>query len=389
MSFWKAMSQQRRKRFVLWALASFLILLVLYLARNVLGLYFIGIILAYILAPLVDVLQRWLTRLAEKIRFRFLIKRARGLSIVISYLLLIGLIAGFIALVVPVINREAVDLWSRRDAIWEEVQGVAQSVFEQYQLLPDTIRNQIDEVFANINTRIGETLQGVLQQAFEMTGVAITYTASIVLGITIVPFWTYFLLRDFPDLKSSISRMIPSAIRADVKSMLMMLDSTIGAYLRGQIALSIIIGVMQTIVMSLLGLEYALLLGVIAALLEVVPNIGPTLAAIPAVLLALTRSPGLALITALACNMIQNVENTIIVPRILGRSLGIHPVVMMVMLVVGTEIAGLPGLLLAPILTAVSRDIYRYLGYRFAEQPLSPGEALDHVVKLGEFNQDL
>jgi predicted PurR-regulated permease PerM len=383
------MTPQRRKRFILWALTSFVILLVLFLARNVLGLYIIGIILAYILAPLVDRLQDWLTWVADRIRFKFLLKNARGISIIISYLLLIGLIAGFVSLVVPVVSNEATELWERRETIWEQITRVAESLFEQYQLLPDTIRNQLDDVVANINTRLAEVMQRVIEQAFEVTGVAITYTISIVLGITIVPFWTFFLLRDFPDLKESISRMIPSAIRADVKSMLLLLDRTVGAYLRGQIALSIIIGIMQTIVMSILGLEYALLLGFIAALLEIIPNIGPTLAAVPAVLLALTHSPVLALITAVACNMIQNVENSYIVPRILGRSLGLHPVVMMVMLVVGTEIAGLPGLFLAPILTAVSRDVYRYLGYRFAEEPLKPAIALERVVSFGEFNQDL
>lgn len=389
MSFWANMTPQRRKRFILWAVTSFVILLILFLARNVLGLYFIGIVLAYILAPLVDRLQGWLTSAGERIRFKFLRKNARGISIIISYMILIGLIAGFVSLVVPVVSNEAQELWSRRDVIWEQIRRVAENVFEQYQLLPDSIRNQIDEVFANINTRLAEGLQLVIEQAFEVTGVAITYTASIVLGITIVPFWTFFLLRDFPDLKESISLMIPTAIRADANCILRMLDRTIGAYLRGQIALSVIIGVMQTIVMSIIGLEYALLLGFIAAILEIIPNIGPTLAAIPAVLLALTHSPILALITAVACNMIQNVENSFIVPRILGRSLGLHPVVMMVMLVVGTEIAGLPGLFLAPILTAVSRDIYRYLGYRFAEQPLKPAAALERVVSFGEFNQDL
>ncbi len=389
MSFWTSMTPQRRKRFILWALASFFIVLVLFLARKVLGLYFIGVVLAYILAPIVDTLQRGITWLAERIRFKFLQRKARAISILIGYLLLIGLIAGFVSLVVPVILHEAEDLWSRREVIWEQVKRVADNVFEQYKLLPDSIRLQIEEVFADINAYLANALQKVLEQAFAVTGVAITYTASIVLGITIVPFWTFFLLRDFPQLKAEANRMIPSAIRADAKSMVMMLDRTVGAYLRGQILLSIIIGVMTTVVMSILGLEYALLLGVIAAALEIIPNIGPTLAAIPAVLLALTQSPVLALLTLVACILIQNVENSIIVPRILGRSLGLHPVVMMVMLVVGTEIAGLPGLLLAPILTAVSRDIYRYLGYRFAEEPLDPTTALERVVLLGEFNQDL
>lgn len=389
MTFWNRITPQRRKRYILWAVASFVILLVLFLARKVLGLYIIGVVLAYILAPIVDALQRGITWFAERIRFKFLKRNARGLSILISYIVLIGLIAGFVSLVMPVIIGEAEDLWSRREGIWNQVRRVADSVFEQYQLMPESVRTQIEEVFADINAYLAEAVRKVLEQAFTVTGVAITYTASLVLGITIVPFWTFYLLRDFPKLKTAVRSMIPSAIRADLNSMVLMLDRTVGAYFRGQILLSLIIGVLTTVVMSILGLDYALLLGVIAGALEIVPNIGPTLAAIPAILLALTVSPVRALLTAVACNMIQNVENSLIVPRILGRSLGLHPVVMMVMLVVGTEIAGLPGLILAPILTAVSRDIYRYLGYRFAEEPLEPRMALEKVVLLGDFNQDL
>ncbi len=389
MTFWNNLTPQRRKRYILWMAASFIILLVLFLARRVLGLYIIGVVLAYILAPLVDILQRGLTWVGERIRFKFLQRSARGISILISYIVLVGIIAGFVSLVMPVIIGEATDLWTRRDGIWTEIRRVADSVFEQYQLMPETVRKQIEEVFAEINAYIAEAVRKVLEQAFTFTGVAITYTASLVLGITIVPFWTFYLLRDFPQLKNSVNNMIPSAIRADLKSMALMLDRTVGAYFRGQILLSVTIGVMTFVVMTLLGLDYALLLGVVAGALEIVPNIGPTIAAIPAILLALTISPIRALITAVACNMIQNIENSMIVPRILGRSLGLHPVVMMVMLVVGTEIAGFPGLILAPILTAVSRDIYRYLGYRFAEEPLAPREALDKVVKMGDFNQDL
>jgi predicted PurR-regulated permease PerM len=229
----------------------------------------------------------------------------------------------------------------------------------------------------------------VIQQALQGTFNAISYTTSVVLAITIVPFWTYFLLRDFSRIRASLYRTLPQAVRDDVGSILKMLDHTIGGYLRGQIVLMIVVGIMQTVAMTLLGLDYALLLGVIAGLLEIVPNIGPTLAAIPAIIVALTRSPGLALLTAVVANLIQNVENSFIVPRVLGRSVGLHPVVMMVMLVVGTEIAGLPGLILAPILTAMLRDVYRYLAYRFADDPSLPQEALDHVLAGGTFTMDL
>ena len=88
-------------------------------------------------------------------------------------------------------------------------------------------------------------------------------------------------------------------------------------------------------------------------------------------------------------HLIQNIENSFIVPRVLGQSVGLHPVVMMVMLVVGTEIAGLPGLILAPILTAMLRDVYRYLAYRFADEPARPSEALTQVLEGGTFSMEI
>jgi predicted PurR-regulated permease PerM len=393
MNLWRQMTPQHRKRFALWALSALVVIVTLWLARKVLGLYLIGLVLAYILAPVVDGVQHGIEWFSNQIRFGFLHKRARGLGIFISYLLLIGVIAGFFAIAVPIIVNEAEELWSRREVIWHQIRRVGENVgrnmFEQYQLLPDQVRAQVDEYIQNINTYVGNVLQRVLEQALQATGVAITLTTSIVLGITIVPFWTYYFLRDYTQIRDSLESSIPRAIRADVRSVLLIVDRTVGAYVRGQFVLATVVGTMTAIVVSILGLEYGLLLGVIAGALEVVPNIGPTLASIPAILLALTRSPGLAIITAISYNLIQNVENSLIVPRVLGRTMGLHPVVMMVMLVVGAEIAGLLGLILAPIITALLRDLYRYLSYRFADDPLTPAAALAQLMNRVEFDIDV
>lgn len=383
--FWRRVPIQRRKRILLFSVAVLAVLATLWAARSVLGLYIIGLVLAYILAPVVDSVQRGIDWVGEKVRLGFLRRAARSLSIVISYLLVIALVAGFVSMVVPIVVREAEQLWAAREGIWNQVSIWFEQISQQYELLPDRVRTQVDDTLRNLST----FLMQVIQQAVQGTFTAISYTTSVVLAITIVPFWTYFLLRDFEQIQDSVYRVLPKAIRDDVSSILRMLDHTIGGYLRGQIVLMIVVGIMQTIAMTLLGLDYALLLGVIAGLLEIVPNIGPTLAAIPAILVALTRSPGLALVTALVANLIQNLENSLIVPRVLGQSVGLHPVVMMVMLVVGTEIAGLPGLILAPILTAMLRDVYRYLAYRFADDPCRPAEALEQVLAGESFSMDL
>jgi predicted PurR-regulated permease PerM len=383
--FWQRIPAQRRKRILLYILAAGLVALTLYAARSVLGLYFLGMVLAYILSPLVDAIQRGVEWISEKTRLRFLRKLARSLAILVSYLILISLIAGFIALVIPIIAKEAQQLWDARDSIWAQVSRWAEQAIEQYELLPDRVRDQIDDAMRNVSTMVTRALQQALQGTFT----AISYTMSIVLAIFIVPFWTYFLLRDYGLIRTSLRNSLPQALRKDLRSMATMLDRTIGSYLRGEILLMVIVGVMQTVVLTILGVDYALLLGFLAGLLEVVPNIGPTLAAIPAVLVALTRSPGLALLTIIAANLVQNIENSFIVPRVLGESVGLHPVVMMVMLVIGAEVAGLPGLVLAPILTAVLRDVYRYLNYRFGDEPSCPDEALVRALDREAFTVDL
>lgn len=385
LGFWHRIPNQKRKRIVLFAVSVAVVFATLWAARSVLGLYLIGLILAYILAPVVDAIQRAIDWVGGKTHLNFLHRVARSLGIVLSYLLLIALAAGFVSMVVPIVVREAEQLWAAREGIWAQVSVWFERVVEQYELLPERVRMQIDDALRDLSSFVTQVIQQALQGTFN----AISYTTSVVLAITIVPFWTYFLLRDYDRIRASLHRTLPRAIRDDVGSILKMLDHTVGGYLRGEIVLMIVVGIMQTIAMTLLGLDYALLLGVIAGLLEIVPNIGPTLAAIPAIIVALTRSPGLALLTAVVANLIQNVENSFIVPRVLGQSVGLHPVVMMVMLVVGTEIAGLPGLILAPILTAMLRDVYRYLTYRFADVPSRPQEALEQVLAGGTFSLDL
>ncbi len=385
LGFWHRIPIQRRKRIALLTATMLAVFLTLWAARSVLGLYMIGLILAYVLAPAVKALQRGIEWLGNKTRLRFLARGARGVSIIISYLLLIAAVVGFISMVVPIVLREAEQLWEAREVIWKQMSTWFEQVLRQYELLPDRVRLQIDDAVRDLSSFVTRAFQQAIQGTFN----AISYTTSIILGITIVPFWTFFLLRDIDLIQESIHRMLPGSIRDDLGSILHMLDHTIGGYLRGQIGLMIIIGVMQTIALTLLGLEYALLLGVFAGILEIVPNIGPTIAAVPAILVALTQSPGLALVTAVVCILIQNIENSLIVPRVLGRSVGLHPVVMMVMLVVGTEIAGLPGLVLAPILTAVLRDVYRYLVYRFADTPYQPADALAQVLSDEPFSIEI
>ena len=135
-------------------------------------------------------------------------------------------------------------------------------------------------------------------------------------------------------------------------------------------------------------MPFALVLGLVAGIFEALPYVGPILGAIPAVIVALLAEPSSALWVAAAFFAIQQVENLILVPRISGKSVKLHPALVMVVLVVGNEIAGFLGMLVAVPVTAMIRDMFKYLYLRFLDEPLAPEEAMASIrsgqeVQLG------
>ncbi len=385
LGFWHQLSKQRRKRALLYALAVLVAVGTLYAARSVLGIYFLGLVFAYLLAPVVDLINHGLCWIAGKWRFGFLRRFARSLSVMVTYFLVVAVIAGFVALVVPIIIREGQQLWAARERIIADVTGWGEWVLDRYELLPDPVRDQIDDTLRDL----GNLITRALQEAVGGLAVAVTYTFGIVLAVAIIPAWVYFLLRDFDQIRDAAYAALPEAAREDVRIVLRLLDRTVGSYVRGQLLLMVIVGVMQAVAMSIIGVQYALLLGVIAGLLEFVPHLGPTLAAIPAILVALAQSPMLALLTVVATRIVQMIESSLITPNILGSTMDVHPAILMVVLIVGAEIAGLPGIILAPILTAVLRDVYRYFSFRFADTPCTPDEAYDRAISGASFSVDV
>lgn len=372
---WLEIPAQRRKRLVLVFAALIFLCVVLWRARTVLAPFMVGLVLAYLLAPVVKVIERSWRWVGARRRLRFFRRTARPIALVLTYLLVISFMVGFSALVVPLVVQQGQSLWVEREKVWNYLTGLGDSVVEQYRLLPPQIQTRIDETLSRFSSQLG----AIIQQAVGGTAVAISYTVTLVLAVLLIPFWTFFLLLDVDRLGPAAQRTIPASMREDVLKILALADAAFGSYLRGQLFLGLIIGTLSTIVFSIMGVRFAIFLGLMAGLFELIPNIGPLLGAIPAVLVALTQQPILALWVALYAVGIQQVENIFIAPRVLGESVKLHPVVVMVVLVIGSELGGLVGLFLAPVLAAVLRDLFRYFYYRASDPPLSPADALRKV----------
>jgi predicted PurR-regulated permease PerM len=199
------------------------------------------------------------------------------------------------------------------------------------------------------------------------------------LGLLVLPLWTFYLLRDEPQVSTLFYRLIPPAYRADAESIQALVNLTLGSYLRGQLILCLSVGIMFTLGLLLLGVDYALLLGTIAGILEVVPALGPFLGTIPAVLVALATSPSQLLKVIVLALAVQQIENTFLVPQVTGETVNLHPALVMLLLVVGSAVGGIWGVILSVPLTALIRDLVHYLYLRLADEPLAPHAALARV----------
>ncbi len=357
----------RFKRFGLWLIMSLLVATLLWMARPVLVPFVLGLVLAYLLLPLVHWLERHLPA-----RFRDW-GIARPLSIILTYLLFVLIIAGIIAFIVPVIGRQVGTFAEQVPEYYEQLGDLVEKGRDWYDTnIPESWKATVEE-------NLSEIAQGVLSQAKDsLFGVVRTVFSSIgfVIGLVIVPFWLFYILQDESRVKSGIMEALHPELRRDVRSLATLIDGVLSAYVRGQLLLCLFVGALATVALLIIGVPFAPVLGLIAGILEVLPNIGPYLGAVPAILVALATNPVSAIWVAVAFFAIQLIENLLLVPRISGKSVKLHPALVMMVLVIGGQLAGFWGMLIAVPITAILRDVFLYLYLRLLDDPLTPDEAV-------------
>jgi predicted PurR-regulated permease PerM len=225
----------------------------------------------------------------------------------------------------------------------------------------------------------GGTVAGGLQAGILRTLSFVTNTFGFVLGLIVIPFWLFYILYDQAKVMRGSFGLVPPRYRTDALNLIRVVDDILSAYIRGQLLLCVFIGFMATMGLSLLGVRFPAALGLMAGVFEILPFIGPIMGAVPAVIVATIQEPLLGLWTLLLFIGIQQLENLLLVPRISGKAVQLHPAIIMVVLVLGNQIAGFWGLVLAVPLTAIVRDVFKYLYLRFQDEPVSPRDAMTRL----------
>jgi len=197
-------------------------------------------------------------------------------------------------------------------------------------------------------------MEGLLGPLLSNTLAATLGVVGAVVGLLAVLVIAAYLVIDAEDLGRGVLRLVPARQREAFEDIAEPVLDRMGAYVRGQLAVSVCVGVMLAVSLSILGVKYALLIGALAAVLNIVPWVGSLVASVLGILSALNDSAGLALLTAAVFAASNLVEGKLLVPYLVGRATGLHPLPVMLALLAGAHLGGLIGALVAvPIAAAV------------------------------------
>ncbi len=311
----------------------------LFVIRDIILLFFVSLIMASIINPL----AAW-----------FQTKRlSRGLAVILLYVLILGLIALIVGSLVPAVVHQIQSLKGEADSIWG-----------QFVSALGPLRAILSEPGAEFS------FSAYLQEAGAGTaaGNILTTVRDFFGGIVsmiIVFVVTFYLVVSEDALKKLFRTVAPEPYQPYLVDLFMRIEKAIGSWVRAQLILSLIIFTAVYLVLTILGVKYALILALAAGLAEFIPYVGATIAAIPAVIIAFTQSPLKGLLVALAYIVIQQTENHILVPKVMQKTVGLHPIVSIFSLLIGAKVAGLVGALLAiPTATALSivaEDLFRQI----------------------------
>lgn len=322
----------------------FLVIISLYFlwrVHNALYPFLIGLFLAYLLNPAVCYLEK------KNIR--------RAWAIIAVYIILfcVVVIGGskLLAIFIRELQSFALDL----PFMIENINKLLIKIQSEYQnsTLPYYLRIAIDDALLLLENEmqefIGQVVNGIIKLISQSIGLAIS------------PILAFYLLHDWYKIKSEMLSLLPSSWRTELVSFFRDVDKVLGGIIRGQLIVACIIGMFVTIGLYLLQVKFALIIGILAALFDVIPYFGPIIGASPAVMLALLESPWLTIKVILLFFIIQQIEGNIIHPKIIGETIGLHPLTVIFFVFVGGEVAGLIGMLLGVPIVAIGKVLLRHI----------------------------
>lgn len=309
----------------------------------------VSLILFYLFNPIVNLMER------------YNIPRVWGVSIL--FLVIIGVITLVVNLLIPLIGVQVKSFGHNFPHYVSKVNQFFDSV-TQYSIVAD-YHNQIQSHLTSLSKKIPNMISDYTNGFSSKIKNFAETLVNVGVVIVTTPFVLFFMLKDGHRFKEFSTNIIPPKFRKDYHDLLEKMSVQVGSYIQGQIIVSICIGILLFIGYSIIGLDYSLVLASIAAVTSVVPYLGPTIAISPAIIIALITSPIMLLKLIIVWTAVQFIEGHFISPNIMGKTLKIHPLTIIFILLSAGNLLGVVGVILGIPAYAILKVLVSHIYFLF------------------------
>ena len=303
----------------------------LYILKDVLIIFLFALIIASAISPFAN----WL----DEKRF------PRLLGVLLLFLVVLALVVAVLSLIIPYVSQDISQLTSTLPQLVTKVSTSLDKVQQGSPQYLDFI-SEIQNILQGFSNYLQQSSQSIIGLVVSIFGGVMSAVAILIIS--------FYLSVTKNGIDKFLGSIVPEKYEDYAIDLWRRAEFKVGLWLQGQLLLGLVMGLLVYVGLSLMDIKFALILGFLAAILEIVPMVGPVLAAIPAIFLAFLLSPALGLWVIVFYVIIQQLENHILVPVVLGKTVGLNPVVVIIALLVGQQLAGIPGMILSvPIATII------------------------------------
>lgn len=359
----------RHSRLLFWSLEALIIATLIYVCTKIgfifspigtfIATLFIPILISGFLFYLFNPLIKGLGRL----------KISRGWAILIIFLLFFGGLALLIWAVIPNLVTQISQLLANLPVVADAMTQQAQKLVKN----PVLQRIDLQHLVKQLNVSFGHMMQSLLHSFTGSLGSVLGAVTNVAITALTIPIMLFYMLKDGQRLLPSIQRMLPSKYGEEAVELLRQMNQTISAYIAGQLIECLFVGLFTFLGYLMIGLPYSFLLGFIAGICNIMPYVGPYIGIAPALIIAVTISPLMCVLVIVVVVVVQQVDGNFVYPNVIGKTLAIHPLTIIILLLVAGNIAGLLGMILVVPFYAIVKTMVQYVRgiYRLRQQTKS------------------
>lgn len=306
--------------------------------KAVLAPFLIALIISYVLNPIVRLLN-------ER-------KVPRTMAVLLIYAVFVTSVIVVVMNLTPMFVKQFGELNEHMPELTMRAQGLFDGLNDN-RMVPESVRSGINNALAKAEDGLAHFVENFVN--------GIGSTINMLMVAFIVPFLAFYILKDYRLIEKTVLATVPRAHRKNAIKLVIDIDTALGNYIRGQFLVCLLVGLLAYVGYWMIGMPYALLLASIVAVFNIIPYLGPFFGAAPAIVMASTVSFKMVLFVVVVNLIVQILEGNVISPQVVGRTLHMHPLLIIFALLIGGELAGIIGLILAVPCFAVLKVIVQHI----------------------------